>query len=427
MRVLLVALALFALGASGCGGEASPEARAAERLKSARPADAVPARATFAAHVDLRKLRAAELTTVVPSLVNETPGGAAYGALTRACGTAPVDAFQDVVFAEADDGILVAAELGIAEDQALRCIADALNGTPAQFQERQGVRLGGAPPVFAVTTARMLLVGHEGPLARALDLDGAHSPLAECLGAPDDVVVAACGAPPAWLGLGQSLRLTARTGKGTLAVDAAVTYEDDKGLAALRARHERAKRTVENQEKAMRDAVGSVRIGGSGKTATVSFGTAGDALAQVAYLISLGTGLGHAAENDALRDKAAEARTAVAKIADALKKAAGTPRPRGPVFPVAAPPVPAEVPRGVEHAPTADDFSAPTWKELGITMSEPFRYQYEVAVTTDRRKATVRARGDLDGDGESSLFEIVLEAKGAGLVVGPLKVERELE
>ncbi|MFO0672525.1 MAG: hypothetical protein U0235_23430 [Polyangiaceae bacterium] len=61
------------------------------------------------------------------------------------------------MFAEADDGILVAAELGIAEDQALRCIADALNGTPAQFQERQGA--SAARPFLAVTTARMLPVG----------------------------------------------------------------------------------------------------------------------------------------------------------------------------------------------------------------------------------------------------------------------------
>lgn len=424
----LAPLAPLALTAVlGCGGEASPEVRAAERLKSARPLDAVPVRATFAAHLDLKKLRAAELSGFVPSLVAVTPGGAAYGALTRACGVAPVDAFQDVTFAAGDDGIVVAAELGVAEDLALRCIAEALSGTPSQFQERPAVRLGGTPPLFAITTARMLLVGNEGPLAHALDLEGAHATLADCLRTDGDVLGAACGAPPATLGLGRELRLRARSGKGTLAVDATTTFDDPKGLAALRDRHERAKRSVENQDKPMRDAVSSIRIGGSGSTGTINFGTSGDPLAQVGYLIALGTGLAHAAENDALRAKTEEARTTLAKIADALKKAAGTPRARGPVFPAAAPPVPVEVPRGTEHAPTADDFATPTWKDLGISMAEPFRYQYEIAVSSDRRKATVRARGDLNGDGESSLFEIVLEAKGTSLLVSPIKVESELE
>jgi len=65
------------------------------------------------------------------------------------------------------------------------------------------------------------------------------------------------------------------------------------------------------------------------------------------------------------------------------------------------PPVPKLIPHG--NAVTGD-WSA--WAPLKFEMSEPQRYQYEVRAAPDGMSADVTARGDLNGDGKTSLFVI---------------------
>lgn len=64
-------------------------------------------------------------------------------------------------------------------------------------------------------------------------------------------------------------------------------------------------------------------------------------------------------------------------------------------------PSPAEVPG---QKATAFVFT-PAWEDLGFTVSGPVRFQYSVQ-KTGKASYTVRARGDLDGDGKLSLFTL---------------------
>lgn len=49
---------------------------------------------------------------------------------------------------------------------------------------------------------------------------------------------------------------------------------------------------------------------------------------------------------------------------------------------------------------------SPCWEELGFVPTDPLYYAYEYAPDPDGRGFAVRARGDLDGDGVESLFEL---------------------
>jgi hypothetical protein len=87
-------------------------------------------------------------------------------------------------------------------------------------------------------------------------------------------------------------------------------------------------------------------------------------------------------------------------------------------------PVPRDMPRGGEAVPFAPDENL---KMLGFAPGERVRYQYEVVVReTPLGEAEVIcfARGDLDGDGQVSVFSVILDANG---MTSPVKVEREEE
>jgi prepilin-type N-terminal cleavage/methylation domain-containing protein len=89
-------------------------------------------------------------------------------------------------------------------------------------------------------------------------------------------------------------------------------------------------------------------------------------------------------------------------------------RPGGPV---ACEATPAEVPRGV----AAEWSPSPGFSTLGWSPGSHTRFQYEVLVPgPDGAAFVVRARGDLDGDGDASVYD--LRADGHDL-----KVVRALE
>ncbi len=93
------------------------------------------------------------------------------------------------------------------------------------------------------------------------------------------------------------------------------------------------------------------------------------------------------------------------------------------VFPVAGP-VPRQVPRGGEAVPFEPDENL---KKIGFSPGERVRYQYQVVVQETplgEAEVTCYARGDLDGDGQVSVFSVTLDANG---MTSPVKVEREEE
>lgn len=83
--------------------------------------------------------------------------------------------------------------------------------------------------------------------------------------------------------------------------------------------------------------------------------------------------------------------------------------------PVACAPSPPAVPRGKP----ADWVSSEGFRTLRFAPGDRTRFQYEVAVPgPDGAAFAVRARGDLDGDGEASLYELVADVPGLRVTEG---------
>jgi hypothetical protein len=66
---------------------------------------------------------------------------------------------------------------------------------------------------------------------------------------------------------------------------------------------------------------------------------------------------------------------------------------------------------------TARDWSHRTWRALEFAPEDELHYAYEIAISRDRRTATIRATGDLDGDGTPSVLELGVRVRFDGQVV----------
>lgn len=72
--------------------------------------------------------------------------------------------------------------------------------------------------------------------------------------------------------------------------------------------------------------------------------------------------------------------------------------------------------------------AAPGWSDVGFTPYDPVYYAYEYERQPDGRSFVVRAVGDLDCDGTTSLFELRGTAGPTGVDRGPgLRTENETE
>ncbi len=92
-------------------------------------------------------------------------------------------------------------------------------------------------------------------------------------------------------------------------------------------------------------------------------------------------------------------------------------------FPAAGP-LPKQVPQGGQAVPFPHDEA---FEKLGFDPGERVRYQYQVVVQETplgEAEVTCFARGDLDGDGQVSVFRVTLDANG---MTSPVLVEREEE
>ena len=69
---------------------------------------------------------------------------------------------------------------------------------------------------------------------------------------------------------------------------------------------------------------------------------------------------------------------------------------------------------GPDHqcASVIDDWAAEPWRTLGVTMLEPHRYQYTFTPGADGSSFTATAIGDLDCDGDASVFTLTGTAVG---------------
>lgn len=128
------------------------------------------------------------------------------------------------------------------------------------------------------------------------------------------------------------------------------------------------------------------------------------------------------------RAKTAEAKSTLGAIARAYVVAWETERdatPRAKKKLRSYPPVPKAVPRGVVNVSQDADWAA--WKDLRFVMSGTQRYQYEIVASKDGESAEIVARGDLNGDGKTSLFRVTVKIDRAKdlLTVSPEITEIE--
>ncbi len=105
--------------------------------------------------------------------------------------------------------------------------------------------------------------------------------------------------------------------------------------------------------------------------------------------------------------KAAEARNSLGQIAKDYVTLWEDGKPRAKRKLVSFPPVPTVVPRGTKYPSTAADWKP--WLPLSFSLEMPQYFQYEVRAAKDGESAEILARGDLDGDGKTSLFRLTLK------------------
>jgi len=127
-----------------------------------------------------------------------------------------------------------------------------------------------------------------------------------------------------------------------------------------------------------------------------------------ATILGTATSLVGARVDEYLRsEKTREARRSVRFIADLLGEYAMNQVP--PRFPESGPLVPAQVPSASSYQPVESDWQAGGWKYIEFKRLEPQYYAFGFETTRGGRKVTVRALGDLDGDGQHSRLEAELE------------------
>jgi hypothetical protein len=126
----------------------------------------------------------------------------------------------------------------------------------------------------------------------------------------------------------------------------------------------------------------------------------------------------------------AEARDAVYKIARALADVVERERQTGQTmrFPSSAPLVPLDVPYGKTTKVTAESFSHPSWRAIGYTVEGAVNYATDFVTAPDGKSVVVRARGDIDRDGVTSLFELDVRIdRHSTVFIGPIIRERDAE
>jgi hypothetical protein len=173
-----------------------------------------------------------------------------------------------------------------------------------------------------------------------------------------------------------------------------------------------------------KEIVKSLVVRQEGKTVTFDIGVKGDAHAQAQYVSTLAAAAIGGIKQYTASAKAAEARSTVGMIAMSLTVYAE----QNGKFPASAPAVPKDVPRGAKYQSSPADWSSASWQAIHFTLDSPQYYSYAFKTAPDGRSALVSARGDLNGDGKTSSFEMKVEFdRDKHVKRGRLVVKNELE
>jgi len=110
------------------------------------------------------------------------------------------------------------------------------------------------------------------------------------------------------------------------------------------------------------------------------------------------------------KNRAREADDLLTVLADRVER---TVLETGKVPPVAAGPSPAQscCDQGGTCSPDAATWDTPGWRALAFSVDGPYRYRYQYTPDPSGTSAVLRAVGDLDCDGDRSLYELTLKVE----------------
>lgn len=114
------------------------------------------------------------------------------------------------------------------------------------------------------------------------------------------------------------------------------------------------------------------------------------------------------------KNRAEEADDLVGVLGDQVAKTVAA---TGRVPPAAAALTPAATccDQGGTCTPDAKTWDDPAWRALAFSIDGAYRYQYQYIPDASGLSATVRAVGDLDCDGKTSLYELEIHVKGTSV------------
>ena len=406
---------------------------------------AVPANAMLVARIDGRALRAAPIFANAMRAVQAFPMiQGRLDDLNERCGVHLIEAIDEVVFARTGPGPdedVTLARVRADDGAVLRCVMSLLHGKAATIGADAAVRIDAAS--VAVVVEGVTILGSESNVGAAIKAIRSHDAAlpkpARALDLGPSTVVAFALSGPGYGGISDGtgvleiddhhLAIRAVGGVGSAAEATALTQQAhgaiDRASADLGA-------APDGAGEALKGYLARVHLGAEGSRVRAEMELDGGVEAQARLVGTLSAVGIYGVRNYILQAKLAEAKNTVGAMSRAVasymeREDAKGKRPNR--FPPSAPLTPAKVPSGTRFNPEDSTWSHPTWKALHFAIDMPVYYSYEIVTSKDGHAVTVRAHGDLDGDGKLSTIERTLTLSKDGTVVmdPKLVLQEELE
>jgi hypothetical protein len=346
--------------------------------------------------------------------------------LSEPCGIETNTAIDELALSVDSDGVLLAARTPLRDSAAHRCaMALSPEARETTFEGRSAVRIG---DLIAIAERGLVLLGSEDHVRAALDAPpgGTKADAMESLGAPGDAYVRVYSHSEDGLYTGGLMQLGA-AGEGLemryalfskTVEDADLIdrrYRSTLGLMRDRPESAVAKLVPLIDRLDVRRSVGAATV----VRAEIPRNGTVEAIADMVELhrrVEIGLSLWQHFEN---------AESQLHRIAKALVDHVAREREhkRPARFPPSAGPTPSALPPSDGTVMTRHDWRDPTWVLLGQALEGRVFHRYELQVDPTRRRATLRASSDFDGDGEPFVIELILTIGPDGTVaVGDVQV-----
>jgi hypothetical protein len=391
---------------------------------------ALQAGAKLQVRVDVAAFRKA---TVFPELVKvvSTVLGDKAEDILRPCGMPLLDSAKDLFMSgDSEETFLIGFSSTLADDTIIACLKK--NAPDAAQRDVRGVPVFNMGPYAAAFGQGVVLFGPPDNIVRALSTVGGPPSAELALGSGD--VAKALGLASRDFESGGSLF---HADEKKVAFEIHLDFRDERDAKEAetelnRVRDEAAKALTKGAKKPEQPLGLSIKR--DGKHLDARSGVDGGADAQRAFVADLNSVVLYEMQLAARDSKKAEARNTVARIAATIASAyqseatsADSTQPKH-HLPPSARAIPQVVPKGTVYQSTSAEWSTPGWKDIHFVITEPQYYQYEFETSKDGKSVIVRAHGDLDGNGKSSLFEMTVSIDKQGQVkISELKAKDEDE